>query len=749
MKTTTSKIFKLLVLGTTLLLLSAALISCGKISNFETAEKSTESELETQDNAEMSQIELLKTYYAQAEALGYQGSLEDFLNLVKGSNGIGIADITLSETGNLVVSLSDGSVIDLGKIGPEINILSEIKVTEEKTLLVTFGNGISFETAPLDITFGGYVNGLCINSAYELEIYTSTGETNNYGKISKIYISETDELMIAFENGEPLSFGSVKVTGTGYVCEHEYGDWETVIAPTCTSIGYNKAVCASCSNEKTEFVEKLGHDYKDSVVIKEPTAYEDGVQITVCRVCGDTKTEFINGFSLGLSYEKTDREEYRVTGIGTCEDTNIIVPDEYEGLPVTEIADRAFFGCDELVSIFLPDTIVKVGDKAFSECESLAEVRMPDYVEVGTDVFRGSIQVEIVIRHPLVFVEAKEATCTEPGNIAHYWCETCQLPYEDSNGTIRLYDVLIPGSHEFVDGVCVMCGMIQNEVLIVDIDSVAHLGKFALGTLSTAIGAPDYINVYTADGRTHTLEVQWDFSAYDKANVGEYTITGSIQSGMFHYTDGLSNKISTQVEIVDYMKGTADIVFVLDISGSMEDEINNVKNNIQRLAQSIDDMGVSARWAAITYSDFTIYEPNEESTIVMNGANNWYTDVNAYKTAIGNISLAYGGDEPEAAVDGLLLANTMETRKDARVFYILLTDATYKVDNHYGASSMQDVANTLKDQSINTSVITSTDLYYNYNDLTSTGGIQANIYSNFADDLINSLVPIIFGEVME
>ncbi len=455
--------------------------------------------------------------------------------------------------------------------------------------------------------------------------------------------------------------------------------------------------------------------------------------------------------SEGLAYETISDIACRVTGVGSCTDIEIVIPDEYQGRSVTEIAEKAFYGLTDLISVRVPDTVEKIGDKAFADCPVLEDVSMPDNAEIGIDVFRGSIIVVIVMKHNVVFVDAKDATCTEPGNIAYYWCETCNHYYEDAYGTKRIYDVVIPNAHDFVGGACTKCGEIQTAVLITQTAELAHLGKFALGTLENAIGLPEMVNVYTADGRNHSLPVMWDLSTYNKAEVGEYTIYGYIQAAGFHFADSVSAKVEAKVDIVAYMKGTADIVFVLDVSGSMSEEVANVKDNVVQFAQKLEAEGVSARWAAVTYSDFADVprDPKEQTIIIQNGATPWFSTATDYKKAINAIEIAYGGDFPEVAVDGLLAANTLENRKDARVFYILLTDATYKVDNHYGVESMGEATQILKDDGVNVSVITSSSYESYYSDLVSeTGGITCNINGNFAQELFDSLVPIIYEDVI-
>ncbi len=80
-----------------------------------------------------------------------------------------------------------------------------------------------------------------------------------------------------------------------------------------------------------------------------------------------------------LRYQKIEgREEYRVMGMGTEANYEVVIPDTYRGLPVTEIGDNAFSEEVYMTSITIPASISKIGEKAFYECRNLSAVHISD-----------------------------------------------------------------------------------------------------------------------------------------------------------------------------------------------------------------------------------------------------------------------------------------------------------------------------------------------------------------------------------
>ena len=86
---------------------------------------------------------------------------------------------------------------------------------------------------------------------------------------------------------------------------------------------------------------------------------------------------FSSSYSEGLEYRLVG-DAYEVQEIGSCTDTDIVIPSEYEGLPVTASGSYAFKDCDTLRSVTIPDSVTDIGDCAFWGCASLTDVRISE-----------------------------------------------------------------------------------------------------------------------------------------------------------------------------------------------------------------------------------------------------------------------------------------------------------------------------------------------------------------------------------
>ena len=85
-----------------------------------------------------------------------------------------------------------------------------------------------------------------------------------------------------------------------------------------------------------------------------------------------------------------------------CEDnyaSDITIPREYNGLPVTVIWTFAFAGCKGLRSVTLPDTVTTINELAFALCDDLESVTIPDSVttiEPGAFAFCRKLETLVI-----------------------------------------------------------------------------------------------------------------------------------------------------------------------------------------------------------------------------------------------------------------------------------------------------------------------------------------------------------------
>lgn len=117
-----------------------------------------------------------------------------------------------------------------------------------------------------------------------------------------------------------------------------------------------------------------------------------------------------------------------------------------------------------------------------------------------------------------------------------------------------------------------------------------------------------------------------------------------------------------------------DLVFVVDTTGSMSDDIYRVKTDMVNYLDDLDMSGMDYRIAIIDYRDFperaASYDYEYKVQI------DFTSDYEAIDYAINEISLGNGGDGPEtvysALVDGL---NELSWRSEAGKAVILMGDA--------------------------------------------------------------------------
>lgn len=102
--------------------------------------------------------------------------------------------------------------------------------------------------------------------------------------------------------------------------------------------------------------------------------------------------------SAGLAFVSKGDGTCLVTGIGTCTDTIINIPQTSpDGDTVVGIADRAFSGIESITDVILPETVTSIGVRAFYGCTGLTEFTIPESVTTfGTMIFYKASNLKTV-----------------------------------------------------------------------------------------------------------------------------------------------------------------------------------------------------------------------------------------------------------------------------------------------------------------------------------------------------------------
>ncbi|HLW71836.1 MAG TPA: FHA domain-containing protein [Candidatus Binataceae bacterium] len=183
----------------------------------------------------------------------------------------------------------------------------------------------------------------------------------------------------------------------------------------------------------------------------------------------------------------------------------------------------------------------------------------------------------------------------------------------------------------------------------------------AAGDLQVTVGNPGLAH-FDSDGG-----VELDFGLTDQSGqpVGNLT-----KDNVQVLEDGVPGKIL-------YFHGVGqgrpvDIVFVLDVTESMQPYIDAVKQNITNFAEELKNNNRDFRLGLVTFEDYVISQYPDCNCEYRSALT---TDVQKFIGWVGALHAGGGGDIPEDQLDGLAYAATLPFRPEAQAIVILITDA--------------------------------------------------------------------------
>lgn len=269
-----------------------------------------------------------------------------------------------------------------------------------------------------------------------------------------------------------LQTGIISATG------HNYGDWIETTAPKCLEEGVRTKYCANDrSHTISETVEPLGHSFKwlfdkdkhyytcERCKIQTESAdhvwYEDK-----CTVCS-----CIKGPVEELAFVCEDGVSYSVHGLGTLKTADLVIPETYNGKPVTSIKSYAFRDCTQLKSIIVPDSVTKIGEGAFSGCSNVEIITLPFIGTVANaNMYLGVLFGAENPRENVNYVPQSLNTVNICGNITEIADEAF---YECK----YLSSVILPETVERIgESAFSLCEGLKNITIPA---SVVYIGRFA------------------------------------------------------------------------------------------------------------------------------------------------------------------------------------------------------------------------------------------------------------------------------
>ena len=269
-----------------------------------------------------------------------------------------------------------------------------------------------------------------------------------------------------------------------------------------------------------------------------------------------------------------------------------------------------------------------------------------------------------------------------------------------------------------------------------------------------------YVETATAEvSKTEVIASKDETIPAPATTTTEGTVTGKDEKGntftQYERVDKTTTVEITKTPPTVKKAGEADIVFVVDRSGSMGGTINTVRKNVNEFARNLAKDGVAARFGLATFSD-EVFGRNrgktDEGTILTKFNESYFTsDPAELEKALAGIKIADGGDFAETSSPALTqIVSTYDWSKSPKnkKFVVLLTDAPMKQD-----ASVPTIAETLaslKAANIERIVATSTSFGtdISYKDFVSEGRLM-KIDSNLADSLTKDAASWIVETVSE
>ena len=281
--------------------------------------------------------------------------------------------------------------------------------------------------------------------------------------------------------------------------------------------------------------------------------------LLICTLC--VTIVACNNNSVYLTYTKDDGTYSVKANPYAVIPENVVIPSTYKDRAVTSIESRAFYDCDSITSITIPDSVTSIGWEAFDNCDSLSSLNYLGTIEQWCGITFGKNEVDSLNNGLKLYI----------------------------NGELVEKDLIIPDTvTEINDYAFSYCTSLSNVTIP---DSVTSMGRYAFA------GCPiEYASI-------PTLAI----SSISKSNLKEVVITSgdSIGDKAFYNCDSL-----TSVTIPDSVTSMGDDAFANCTSlssvtiGSSVTSIGEEAFSSCYSLNSVNYLGTIEQWCGITFGGY-------------------------------------------------------------------------------------------------------------------------------------------------
>ena len=210
----------------------------------------------------------------------------------------------------------------------------------------------------------------------------------------------------------------------------------------------------------------------------------------------------------------------------------------------------------------------------------------------------------------------------------------------------------------------------------------------------TCSGLPRGLSVKDVVIPSDKEEVELEATATKDAEVGPQAVK-VIASGKS--VTGETPIEVTVVEVPIPPPPQVDIVFVLDVTGSMGFALNGIIQGIGDFARELDSRKLDAQLGLLAFQDTLIGE--QSRVLTFEKGSPFTKDYEVFRKELSTVGLGGGGDEPESSLDALVEAARLPFRRDATKVLLLVTDASPHIPDK-SVQSLEDCRGVLQKMGI-------------------------------------------------